>query len=177
MDNLFFIFLVILLVVILCIWYGYEEFTDSTTNKGKFKPKPKFPYLELMGLTEEEAEKNYDCEDVSSKCIKRSNVIVGFKFFYNKHYYYKKYYQMLEEFAKAKNLRIIEEPTCSYEFKYEVVDFNPSNENCGLIKTDGNKNREYIERECDRLLANDMRDIVFLGGVKEYKQKQRKGGK
>lgn len=84
---------------------------------------------------------------------------------------------MLEEFAKEKKIAIVEEPTSMYEFKYEVVDFNPSNENCGLIKTDGNKNREYMERECDKLLANDMRDIVFLGGVKEYKQKQRKGGK
>ena len=176
MENLFFIFLMILFVVILCI-YAYEEFTDSTTYKEEFKLKPKFPYLELMGLTVEEAEEKYDCKDVLSKCIKRSNVIVGFKFYYKEHYDYRKYYQMLEEFAKANNIAIIEEPTCMGEFKYfkyEVVDFNPSNENCGLIKLDKNKNREYIERECDKLLANDMKEIVFLGGVKEYKQKQRK---
>lgn len=144
----------------------------------KPKPKPQFPYLELMGLTLKEAKKMYDFGEKFpfDKLSFEKGVINGFSFPYSHYYDYNKYYGILDEFAKRYKIKIVEDPNdCyypvrQYEFSYKVVDFNPPTKECGLHKANIHVSKT-IERACDVLLRQVLEKMAYNNKVEEYKKR------
>ena len=142
------------------------------------KPKPEFPYFELMGLTRDDAKKMYDCDDVPFGYFsydKVTKVICEFRFPYEEFYEYEKYYEMLDSFAKENKIKI-EEQANSYDFIYKIVDFQPPINECGLVKED-NVYRNDIQRKCDNLLAKKLNEISERNKVKNFNERKSAKGK
>ena len=168
-----FLMAIVIILVFVVIPFCVRVIIDR--NK---KPKPKFPYLELMGLTKDEAEKRYDCQDVPFSMLivdKDTNVIRGFEFSHEEFYQYNKYYEMLDSFAKQNNIKIEEQAGSSY-FKYKIVDFQPPINECGLVKED-NYFRRDIQERCDRLLAKRLNEITERNKVKNFNERREESAK
>lgn len=204
MENIVFIVfllfvLIAMLVLAFAIWVAATEifsdnFGDTDANElkeNKEGSEVRFPYTELIGLTKEDYERKYGVkydvhfplDDRSSYMIDREcygkTIITGVKFCidYNKEfsYDYKKYYNILEEFAKARNIKIVSKViypriiTDNWYLIYEVVDFNCSNEDSGLEKWN---DHTRFEEFCESKLQKQLNDITFLNDVERFNNKK-----
>ena len=154
------------------------------------KQKPsntKFPYLELMGLTIEEARKKYrPSHNVIMNLIWQNDIICGFKFHYSDFYQYRKYYEMLDSFAKNNQIKILDDVEGEY-FSYKIVDFEPQEDECGVYREDNKyeldtwgqianskKERDWIESKCDEIITNALNRVCFEKKVERFKERNRR---
>ena len=159
------------LLVILCIIVNFDSIYQR-------KRKLEFPYLELLGMSLDEAKakrlvtccNTIDEPVKTSNVITKDNVIIGIKFFYKEYYDYNKYYSLLENYAKRKRIRIVEITEDNY-FIYKVANFSPPIEECGLYKKN-EADRKKIENVCNELLQRDLQQVVFFEQVKNYKKRK-----
>ena len=159
------------LLVILCIIVNFDSIYQR-------KRKLEFPYLELLGMSLDEAKakrlvtccNTIDEPVKTSNVITKDNVIIGIKFFYKEYYDYNKYYSLLENYAKRKRIRIVEITEDNY-FIYKVANFSPPIEECGLFKKN-EADRKKIENVCNELLQRDLQQVVFFEQVKNYKKRK-----
>lgn len=169
-------FLIAIGVVIL-VFVGIPFCIRIAIERNK-KPKPKFPYFELMGLTRDDAKKRYDCDDVPFGYFSYDEVtkaICEFRFPYEDFYEYEKYYEMLDNFAKENKIKIEEQANSSY-FDYKIVDFQPPINECGLVKED-NVYRNDIQGRCDKLLAKKLNEISERNKLKNFNERREESAK
>jgi len=145
-----------------------------------------FPYFELMGLTIEEARKKYHpSNDVIMNLLCQNGIIYGFRFHYSNFYHYKKYYEMLDSFAKDKQVKILDDVNGAY-FKYKIVDFEPPKDECGVYREDkyeldtygqianSKEERDWIETKCDEIITNALNRVCFEKKVERFKERNRR---
>lgn len=150
-----------------------------------------FPHFELMGLTIEEARKKYrPSHSVIMNLLWQNNIICGFKFHYSDFYHYKKYYEMLDSFAKNNQVKILDDVEGEY-FIYKIVDFEPLEDECGVYREDNKyeldtwnydvrqianskKERDWIESKCNEIITNALNRVCFEKKVERFKERNRR---